>query len=450
MTMHMRWTIAAIALLFVAPSILPAGGPKIISAAASAQTFIQPYPPHRNYHRSRHSKRAPEENGSGANTPAAPPAAASNEQQPPPRVPFTAADDAAATIPGIPEARFWGDSPADFIKSLPKEAGPWLALSSGGSDGAFGAGLLVGLSAAGNRPVYSVVTGVSTGALMAPFIFAGPRYDDALRDTYTKISAADVFEAGRTAESFVDSWPLKDTIAKKVTPELLADIAAEYQRGRRLFIASFDLDAERPVIWNMGAIAAHGGEDGLALFRTVLLASSALPGAFPPVLIDVEAKGKRFAEMHVDGGVGGQFLVAPGPLLLPSSDFRLPATQLYIIVNTGLEHDFEVVDRFVPTILTQAVSAAVKVDTRLMLDIAYTLAKRSGAGFNVAAIPPSFNVPSKGPFDPKYMGALFEAGYEQGRGATPFANQPPPYPNGPQPESGQPPQSSQSEKSGVN
>jgi len=442
MRLHLRSTIAATGLLFLAPFLLPPGGAEKVSTTASAQIFDPYPPPHR--HRAR-AKRAPD--AAGAAKPTSPPAA-SNEQQPPPRVPFTAAEDAAATIPSIPEARFWGDSPADFVNALPKEPGPWLALSSGGSDGAFGAGLLAGLSAAGKRPVYSVVTGVSTGALMAPFVFAGQKYDDALRDTYTKISAADVFEAGRTAESFVDSWPLKDTIAKKVTPELLADIAAEHNRGRRLFIASFDLDAERPMVWNMGAIAAHGGEDALKLFRTVLLASSALPGAFPPVLIDVEANGKRFAEMHVDGGVGGQFFVAPGPLLLPSSDFRLPATELYVVINTGLEHDFQVVDRFVPTILTQAVSAAVKIDTRLMLDIAYGLAKRSGVGFNVAAIPTSFDVPSKGPFDPKYMGALFEAGYQQGRSAAPFAGQPPPYPS--KSESSRPPQSSQNEKSGVN
>ena len=279
---------------------------------------------------------------------------------------------------------------------------------------------------------------------MAPFIFAGPRYDDTLRGNYTKLSAADVFEAGRTSESFVDSWPLKETIAKEITPALLDDIAAEHRRGRRLFIATFDLDAERQVVWNMGVIATHGGEDGLALFRAVLLASTAVPGAFPPVLIDVEASGKRFAELHVDGGIGGQFFIAPGPLLLPTSDFRLPATQLYVVINTGLQRDFQVVDRFLPTILTQAVSAAVKIDTRLMLDIAYTVAKRSGVGFNVASIPPSFNAPSKGPFDPSYMAPLFQAGYEQGRSATPFSTEPPPYPSGP------PPQSSQNEKSGVN
>ena len=439
MIIHTRSAIAAAAALFFASCL-----------ALSTTVFSQgsSEPPH-HHAKATHGKPAAQDNAkpvasAHGGKKAASPSTASSDQQPPPRTPFTAAEDAVATIPGMPDARFWADSTTDFINALPAQPGPWLVLSSGGGDGAFGAGLLVGLSAAGNRPEYSVVTGVSTGALMAPFVFAGKRYDEALRSNYTKVSAADVFEAGRSSESFVDSWPLKDTISKQVTPALLEDVAAEHRRGRRLFIATFDLDAERPVIWNMGAIAAHGGPDALALFRTVLLASTAVPGAFPPVLINVEANGKHFAELHVDGGIGGQFFVAPGPLLLPTSDFRLPATQLYVVINTGLERDFQVVDRFLPTILTQAVGAAVKIDTRLMLDIAYAVAKRSGVGFNVAAIPPSFNAPSKGPFDPGYMGPLFQAGYDQGQSAAPFSNEPPPYPSGP------PPQSSRNEKSGVN
>jgi len=349
----------------------------------------------------------------------------------PPRTPFTAAEDAASTIAGIPEARFWADSESDFQRALPAP-GPWLVLSSGGEDGAFGAGLLAGLTAAGNRPDYAVVTDVSTGALMAPFAFAGPRYDDALRKAYTEVSAADIFEAGSsTGESFVNSWPLKELIAKQITPELMADIAAAHRSGRRLFVVTTNLDAERSVVWNMGAIAAHGGEDAIKLFRDVLLASAAVPGAFPPVLIDVEANGKRFQEMHADGGIGGQFFVAPAALMATTSDYRLPATQLYIVVNTGLERDFKVVDRFAPSILTQAVGAAVKVDTRMMLSLSYAVAKRSGVGFNAATIPASFNAPSQGAFDPKYMGLLFRTGYEQGRGATPFSAEPPPYPSGP-------------------
>jgi predicted acylesterase/phospholipase RssA len=357
------------------------------------------------------------------------PAAASNSKDLPPRVPFTAAEDAAAVIPGMPDARFWADSAADFAKALPPQPGPWLVLSSGGEDGAFGAGLLIGLTAAGKRPDYAVVTGVSTGALMAPFAFAGPKYDDALRKAYTNVTSADIYEAGSTGESFVDSWPLKDLIAKQITPELLHDIAAAYRSGRRLFVITTDLDAERSVVWNMGAIAAHGGDDATKLFRAVLLASTAIPGAFPPVLIDVESNGKRFAEMHVDGGVGGQFFVAPAALMASTSDYRLPATQLYVVINTGLQPEFNVVERFAPSILTQTVGAAVKVDTRLMLDRAYVVAKRSGVDFNVASISASFNKPSRGAFDPDYMAALFQVGLDQGKSATPFAAQPPAYPS---------------------
>ncbi len=367
----------------------------------------------------------------------------------PPRAAFTAADDQAAAISGIPDARFFADSTGDFEKALPSQPGPWLILSSGGADGAFGAGLLNGLSASGKRTDYSVVTGVSTGALMAPFAFVGARYDQALRDAYTKLTAADVFEIGATPESFVDSWPLKDFIAKQMTPALLADVATEYRRGRRLFVITTDLDGERSVVWNMGAIAAHGGDAALNLFRTVLLASSSVPGAFPPVLIKVEANGKTFSEMNVDGGVGGQFFVAPAALVSSTSSYKLPATRLDIVINSGLQPEFEVVEQKTPSILAQSVDLAVKVDTRLMIDRIYLAAKRSGVGFNIATIPQSFSAPSRGPFDPKYMGALYQTGYELGKSATPFGTEPPPYPgSAPIPMPG--PHAQDPDKPGVN
>src|SRR5262249_48402351 len=200
------------------------------------------------------------------------------------------------------------------------------------------------------------VTGVSLGALRARFVFAGPRSDAALAAVYTHTSAADIFEVGGTGESFLDTWPLKDLIAKEITPALIDDIAAAHRAGRRLFIVTSDLDAERPVVWNMSAIAVHGGDDAVKLFRSVLLASGSIPGAFPPVLIGVEGIGKRFAEMHVDGGVGGQFFIAPPALLESTSDTKIPATALYIIINSGLQADFEVVERNTPTILSQSVS----------------------------------------------------------------------------------------------
>jgi len=361
------------------------------------------------------------------------PAAVASDHAPklPARTPFTAAEEGAAVIPGIPDARFWGDSTEDFERALPPHPGPWLILSTGGADGAFGAGLLNGLSAAGNRPDYAVVTGVSTGALMAPFVFAGARYDAALKAVYTQTTAADIFEVGGTGESFLDTWPLRDFIAKQITPALLNDIAAGYRSGRRLFIVTSNLDAGRPVVWNMGAIAAHGGDDALKLFRSVLLASGSIPGAFPPVLIDVEANGKRFAEMHVDGGVGGQFFVAPPALLESTSDFKIPATALYIIINSALQPDFEVVERNTPTILSQSVSMAIKADLRNLIDRTYVAAKHSGSSFNVATIPPNFSAPSRGAFDPNYMKALFNVGYNQGKSGTPFSAAPPPYPGSP-------------------
>ena len=375
----------------------------------------------------------------GKTPPAPAPAATVQPQKLPPRAPFTAADDAVASVPGMPDARFWADSETDFEKALPPQRGPWLILSTGGADGAFGAGLLNGLSAAGKRPDYAVVTGVSTGALMAPFVFAGPRYDAALAAVYTHTSAADIFEVGGTGESFLDTWPLKDLIAKRITPALLADIAAAHQAGRRLFIVTTDIDDERSVVWNMGAIAVHatahstnpGGEEAIKLFRNILLASGSVPGAFPPVLIDVESNGKRFAEMHADGGVGGQFFVTPPALMQSTTSYKIPADALYIVVNSSLTPEFQVVERSTPTILAQTVSMAIKADLRVLLDRAYVAAKNSGIGFNVATIPPSFNAPSRGAFDPDYMKALFNVGYDQGKSENPFAAEPPVFPGSP-------------------
>jgi predicted acylesterase/phospholipase RssA len=367
-----------------------------------------------------------------AQAPEAPPPKSS---EPPPRITYTAAEAIQAAVPGMPDARFWADSEADFKAALPAQPGPWLILSSGGADGAFGAGLLTGLTAASKRPDYVVVTGVSTGALMAPFAFAGKQYDEALRKCYTEITAADVFEVGgSTGESFVNSWPLRDFIDKQITPELMADIATAHRGGRRLFVVTSDLDSQRSVVWNMGAIAAHGGDEAAKLFRKVLLASASIPGGFPPVLIDVEAGRKRFQEMHVDGGLGGQLFVAPASLMASTSDYRLPATQLFIVVNTGLQRDFKVVDRFAPMILTQSIGMAVPVDTTLMIDRAFLLARRGDVEFNVASIPATFDLPSKGPFDPSYMKALFQVGFDQGNGSTAFAAKPPPPPGGPTPQ----------------
>lgn len=337
----------------------------------------------------------------------------------PARENFTAEEQKAAAIPGMPDARFWSDSVADFKKAIPDNPGPWLVLSSGGGDGAFGAGLLNGWSETGDRPEFSVVTGVSTGALMAPYAFLGPKYDAALKENYTTINAGSIFEAGGKGESFLDTWPLKELIAKLVDENLLAAIAAEHQRGRRLLVLTTNLDAERYVVWNMGAIASRGGEAALKLFRNILLASTSIPGMFPPVLIDVEANGHRFQEMHADGGLGAQFFLAPDAYLASTSAERLPVTDLYVIINTQLDPATSPTERTTINVLGRSISAAVKTATRTAIDRGYAMAKRNNIGFHLATIQ-NFNHAARGAFDPDYMQALFQFGYEKGKQGAGF------------------------------
>src|SRR6266540_4503881 len=269
------------------------------------------------------------------------------QQQQEARTPFTLEDQQAAVVPGLPDARVWGESATDFARLLPQATGPWLAISGGGSDGAFGGGVLAGWSQSGNRPEFAVVTGAIIGALIAPYAFLGSGYDEELRKNFTTITAADVFEDRITRESLFDDWPLKRLIEQRVTAKLLSEIAAEHRRGRRLLVATTNLDAGRRVVWNMGAIAERG-DQGLKLFRDVLLASSSIPGFFSPVAIEVEADGKKFQELHGDGTLTAPFFVVPETMLWAHSTSRAPFGQLYVLVNSKLGPEFKMPDRNIP------------------------------------------------------------------------------------------------------
>jgi hypothetical protein len=335
---------------------------------------------------------------------------------------FSAADQAAAQIPGMPDARFWADSVADFERALPPQPGPWLILSTGGEEGAYGAGFLNGWSASGTRPEFSVITGVSTGALMAAYVFAGPALNEQLHQAYTSVSATDIFEVGATPESLADAWPLAKMIEKRVTPEILSAIAAEHAKGRRLFVVTTNLDAGRPMVWNMGAIAAHGGEAGLKLFRQVLLASASIEGMFQPVYITAEANGRVFQEMHADGGATGPMYFGPPAYLMPGASVRLPATGLYVIVNGKMTNEFYLPSRNTASILGRAISLALKAGGRLQLGLATLAAKQAGIGLNLTYVSDRFDQVGRGLFDPNYMNALYDYGFAKGRGDDRFRN----------------------------
>jgi hypothetical protein len=336
------------------------------------------------------------------------------------RAAFSVEDEDTAVLPGVADARVWGDSEAEFAHLLPQASGPWLAISGGGADGAYGGGVLAGWTQTGARPEFAVVTGTSIGALIAPFAFLGSRYDDEIRRNFTTMTAADIFEDRATDDSLFDHWPLKRQVEQRVSAKLLAEIAVEHAHGRRLFVATTNLDAGRRVIWNMGAIAARSDEKGLKLFREVLLASCSIPGFFSPVGIEVEANGKRFQEMHGDGTLTAPFFVVPESMLSASATARPPLSQVYVIVNSKLGPEFKMPERNIPGVLGRSIGVALTSALRTEVALLSVGAQRHGVGLRIAHVDPAFNYPSRGPFDGKYMQALYEFGVAAGQKGTAF------------------------------
>ena len=227
----------------------------------------------------------------------------------------------------------------------------------------------------------------------------------------------------KTPESLVDTWPLKRLIAKEVTPELLAKIAEAHKAGRRLFVATTNLDAQRGVVWNMGAIAAKGDEAALKLFRDILAASTAIPGLFPPAMIDVEANGKKTQEMHADGGLSAQLFVAPELMLNTSSTTKIPATALYLIANNRLGPEFQMTERSLIFVLGHSISVGVQSMLRMNIDRAYGAAKRDGIPFYLSYPALGADQQGKGAFDTEFMKGLFENGVTRGKTGEPFVRE---------------------------
>ena len=345
------------------------------------------------------------------------------------------ADEERAIVPGLPNIRYWADGdPTAFMTaaghSLEREQaylastghqGPlppayFLAISGGGENGAYGAGLLVGWTKAGTRPVFKGVTGVSTGALTAPFAFLGSAYDDKLKEVYTTLAAKDVLQprgylAALFDDALADNSPLRKTVAKYFDQAMLDAIAEEHRKGRILIIGTTNLDARRPVIWDIGAIAASGHPGALDLVHDVLVASAAIPGAFPPVMIDVEIDGKPYQEMHVDGGASAQVFLYPPQLNIAQSGIKRERV-LYVIRNARLDPEWAQVERQVMSIASRAISSLIQTQGVGDLYQIYLTTHRDGFDYNLAYIPKTFTTTLKEPFETAYMKELFEVGYD--------------------------------------
>jgi hypothetical protein len=372
------------------------------------------------------------------------------------RNPVPLADGARASIPGMPDVRAWAAAPSeamarDFALSFEQErAGtfvrradgrtvyPQLALSGGGPIGAFSAGFLKGWTDSGQRPVFKIVTGVSTGAMIAPFAFLGPAYDDRIEHFYTTTATRDVFSMPRSllfqvlrGESIADSAPLAALIASDLDMPLLQRIAAAHAEGRRLYIGTVDLDAQRFVVWNMGLIAQAGTPQALQLFRDVVLASASVPLAVQPVYFEVDVDGRRYDEMHVDGAVGVRVFYN-GDLFRTSVVRQRAIAQttyedVYIIHNGQLSPQAEHTDRTLRAIGHRTMRALSLGATSGDLFRIYLQTGAEGAGFHWVTMPDGVELRGEELFDPVRMRELFALGYEMARPGPRWQTRPPGY-----------------------
>lgn len=348
-----------------------------------------------------------------------------------------------AEVPGIVDARRWGDERPvglDAWLTLPEQQlraryggimnrrHSYLVISGGGNEGAFGAGLLSGWSERGTRPEFQIVTGTSTGALIAPFAFVGSHYDPVLREMYTRYATKDL-TAPRSllqivsGDAAVDTTPLRRLIARYFNDDVIQAIAAEGRKGRSLLVGTTNLDAARPVIWDITRIAASQTPGARELIHDVILASASIPGAFPPLLIEVEAVGARYDEMHVDGGATGQLFFGPRGIEWDRVLKRLGVEgkpDLFLIRNAGLKERWTSVEPRLIPIVSRTIDSLIRDQGIGDLAKIYILAREYGFGFHFAFIPEDFTVETKEAFDLEYMGALFDLGYELARSGEPW------------------------------
>jgi len=353
-----------------------------------------------------------------------------------------------AEILGIPRVRMWGDAPPPWdhnwmeksrVEIKERYSGiygrphTYLAISGGGANGAFAAGLLLGWTASGERPEFTAVTGVSAGALVAPFAFLGPEYDDVLRIVAAGLTPDQVYKkrgvirALRT-DALATTEPLQALIAKYVDQEVMEKIATAHRQGRSLNIGTANLDSMRPVIWRIGAIANSGHPNALSLIRQILLASASIPVVFSPVLIEVEADGQKYDELHVDGGAASQVFLYPVGIDYDEILERLAVPgrpKVFIIRNSRLDPMPKQVPNKFFSIAGRSLQSLVRTQGIGDLYRIYLQTCRDGLDFNLASIPADFTEEPKEEFDQQYMHDLFDMAFERAESGYDWEKMPP-------------------------
>jgi predicted acylesterase/phospholipase RssA len=357
----------------------------------------------------------------------------------------------AAQVDGMSDIRVWGDDAQEAAKRFIATEGPrlrakystvparqpivsnLLAISGGADDGAFGAGLMYGWGQAGTRPQFDLVTGISAGALIAPFAFVGADYDRQLSEIFTRYDSGEIYQANILAgvlggPGLAKNDPLKKLIAGYVDARLLTRIAEERAKGRSLLIGTTNIDSQRPVYWDIGRIAQSGHPRAVQLTRDILLASAAIPGVFPPVRIRVKADGKDYDELHVDGGTTREVFYTPGNFTFKELDAQIGrkiTRRLYVIRNGKLDPEWEATGETALAIGARSMSTVLKNQTIGDLIRMHAKARAEGIDYNLAYIPSTFKAPRSEPFDLAYMQALYAAGLRLGREGYQWAKAPP-------------------------
>ncbi|MEN6367766.1 MAG: patatin-like phospholipase family protein [Thermoguttaceae bacterium] len=307
-----------------------------------------------------------------------------------------------------------------------------LVLSGGGVNGAYTAGIIKGWTASGTRPQFDVVTGVSTGALIAPLAFLGPDYDAELERLYTSMRQDNVFRPRLHLlgfDSLVSSDPLAQQIAAGATPEILQKIAEAHHQGRRLYVGTTNLDTKKLVVWDLGAIATRDTPESRTLFQKVLLASCSVPGLLPPVPIDVEIDGKRFTELHVDGGVTACMFLKPAMVGIgPNGEQPSEASpaSVYVIVAGKLRQTAVPTKRELFSVAGESMIAVLQAKTEGEATKLFMLARYAGANFKLTGIPQDYEMPQNiMSFSQPTMRGLFDVGYRGGKDGTAWYSFPP-------------------------